>query len=309
MEIPLTRFHGIVPPVLTPFAPDGSVDVESLRRLVDHLIDHHVDGLFVLGSSGQVAYLTDDERQTVIATVVERAARRVPVLVGAPDFTARRVADQGRRAEAAGADAIVATSPMYALNDAAEIGRHFRMIGAAVSVPVFAYDVPIRVHHKLETELLIALGSDGVIAGVKDSSGDDGAFAELLAANVEAGHPLTLLTGHEVKCDEMFRAGADGAVPGLANVDPAGYVHLWNAAQRSDWPAVHAEQDRLKRLFDIVSVPNGRSADTSGIGAFKAALVCLGVLDSGSMPAPLSHLEDDEVRQIEAILDDVGLRV
>ncbi|MEO8266301.1 MAG: dihydrodipicolinate synthase family protein [Ilumatobacteraceae bacterium] len=303
----MTSFQGIVPPVLTPMSPDGTVDVDSLRRLVDHLVDHHVDGLFVLGSSGQVAYLTDDERETVIGNVVDRNAGRVPVVVGALDLTARRVIDQGRRAESAGADAIVVTVPMYALNDAAEIDRHFRMIANAVSIPVLAYDIPIRVHRKLETELLMALASDGVISAVKDSSGDDNAFRQLLAANTEAGHPLALLTGHEVKCDEMFLAGADGAVPGLANVDPAGYVRLWQAAQRGDWEAARAEQQRLARLFDIVFVPQERSADASGIGAFKAALACLGVLESGSMPAPLSHLDEDEVSQIAAILRDVGL--
>ncbi|MEO6124431.1 MAG: dihydrodipicolinate synthase family protein [Ilumatobacteraceae bacterium] len=303
----MTSFHGIVPPVLTPMSPAGTVDLDSLNRLVDHLIDNDVDGLFVLGSSGQVAYLTDDERETVIGSVVDRNAGKVPVVVGALDLTARRVIDQGRRAESAGADAIVVTVPMYALNDSAEIDRHFRMIAQAISIPVLAYDIPIRVHRKLDTELLMSLAGDGVIAGVKDSSGDDDGFRELLAANTEAGHPLALLTGHEVKCDEMFLAGADGAVPGLANVDPAGYVRLWQAAQRGDWEAVRSEQQRLARLFEIVFVPQNRSADTSGIGAFKAALACLGVLEFGSMPAPLSDLDENEISQISAILRDVGL--
>lgn len=303
----MTRYHGIIPPVITPMTPDGGVDVDSLRSLVDHLIGHGADGLFVLGSSGQVAYLTDDERETVVRCVSEQVAGRVPLLVGALDLTARRVIDQGRRAAAAGGDAIVVTAPVYALNDVLEIDRHFRMIAEAAAVPVLAYDIPIRVHQALETDMLLSLGRDGVIAGVKDSTGEDDAFRKLIAANAEAGGPLALLTGHEIKCDEMFIAGADGAVPGLANVDPAGYVRMWRAAHLEDWDTVRAEQERLKRLFEIVFAPRDRSIDTSGIGAFKAALSSLGVIDSPAMPEPLADLDEDEIAHIDTILRNEGL--
>ena len=136
------RFTGVIPPVVTPFL-DGSVDLDSLDRLVDMLIGAGVDGLFLLGSSGEAAYLTDSRRDAVVARAVARADGRVPVLAGAIDTTAPRVIEQARRAAAAGADAVVATCPFYALNDAAEIEDHFRAIGAAVDVPLFAYDVQI----------------------------------------------------------------------------------------------------------------------------------------------------------------------
>ncbi len=303
----MTPLRGIVPPIITPFSPDGRVDVPSLDRLVDHLLDHGVDGLFVLGSTGQVAYLTDDERAAVLGRVVDRTAGRVPILVGVPELSGRRAADAGRRAIAAGADAVVATAPMYALIDDEELGRHFRIVAEAVGAPVFAYDIPVRVHRKLDNDLLLRLGRDGVIAGVKDSSGDDDNFVALVAANDAASRPLQLLTGHEIRCEEMFRAGADGAVPGLANVDPAGYVRMWKAAQAGDWATVAAEQARLKRLFDIVVVPQGHSLDSRGIGAFKAALACLGVIDSATMPDPLSSLTTAEVAEVQAVLAEVGL--
>ncbi len=181
---------------------------------------------------------------------------------------------------------MVVSAPVYALNDEAEIDRHLRMIADAVDVPVFAYDVPVRVHTKLGRDLLINLGRDGVLTGVKDSSGDDVAFRRLVAANAEAGHPLQLLTGHEVMVDGMLLLGADGAVPGLANVDPAGYRRLWDAAQAGDWATARAEQDRLAQLFEIAFVPKGMSGDAGGIGAFKAAMARLGVMDSAAMPVP-----------------------
>lgn len=302
------NFRGIVPPLVTPMLPDGSLDLPSLDRLVDHLVDAGVDGLFVLGSSGQVAYLTDAERDQVVARVVTRAAGRLPVVSGALDLTASRVIAQARRAADLGVDGVVVTAPLYALNDTDEIRRHFERIGAAVAVPVFAYDVPVRVGSKLSPELMMALAAQGAIAAVKDSSGDDVSFRRLVALNAEAGHPLDLLTGHEVMCDGMALLGADGAVPGLSNVDPAGYVRLWRAAQAGDWAGAAAEQARLERVFRIVQVPVGRSGDAGGIGAFKTALALLGVIDHATMPDPLRGLGEPDIEGIRRVLQGVGLR-
>jgi 4-hydroxy-tetrahydrodipicolinate synthase len=301
------NFHGIVPPVLTPLHPDGSLDLPSLDRLVDHLLEAGVDGLFVLGSSGQVAYFTDAERDTITARVVDRTAGRVPVVAGAMDLTATRVVEQGRRLAALGVDGVVVTAPLYALNDDAEIACHFRMVAAGVDVPVIAYDVPVRVGRKLSLDLLLTLGAEGTIKAVKDSSGDDVGFRRLVARNAEAGHPLDVLSGHEVMCDAMGLLGADGAVPGLGNVDPAGYVRLWKSAQAGDWVAAAAEQARLERLFRIVDVVRGRSGDAGGIGVFKVALAILGVIDSPAMPAPLETLGAAETAAVAKILADVGL--
>ena len=303
----MSILRGIVPPVLTPFHADGSLDLASLDSLVEHLVGAGVHGLFVLGSSGQVAYLTDEERATVVERVIATVAGRVPVVVGTPDLTARRILAHARKAEELGAAAVVVTAPLYALNNAAEIADHFRMIAAGIDIPVIAYDVPVRGPAKLGRDMLVELGREGVIAGVKDSSGDDVAFRRLVDANRAAGAPLSISTGHEVMVDGMFLLGAEGAVPGLANVDPAGYVRLFDAAQRGDWDAARTEQDRINQLFEIAFAPQGRSGDAGGIGAFKAACAALGVIASGAMPAPIQPLDADEVAGVEAILREVGL--
>lgn len=299
--------HGIVPPLLTPMNPDGSLDRDSLDRLIDHLLDAGVHGIFPLGSSGQVAYLTDAERDEVVRRTVERVAGRVPVVVGVPDFTARRMAEHARRAAELGANAVVATAPLYALQSMPEIAESYRMLARSVDVPVIAYDVPVRVHTKLGVDLLMQLASEGVIAGVKDSSGDDVSFRRLVDANRAAGNPLDLLTGHEVMVDGMLLLGAGGAVPGLGNVDPAGYVRMWDAAVAGDWVAASKEQARLNRLFDIVFAPTGLGGDAGGIGAFKAAVARLGIICSGTMPAPLQHMDERALAVIDGILAEVGL--
>lgn len=300
-------FAGIVPPVATPLTSDGAIDHASLERLVDHLVTGGAHGLFALGSTGETAYLTNERRTEVLSTIVAAAGGRVPVIAGAIELTAERILASARPLVAAGADAIVTTAAVYAINDANETADHFRRIAAGIDVPLWAYDVPVRVHSKLGADLLVGLGSEGVIAGVKDSSGDDVGFRRLLAANAAAGHPLQLLTGHELVVDAMLLAGADGAVPGLANVDIAGYVRLWDAARAGDWATARTEQERLNELFEIVFTTSGRSGDAAGVGAFKAALLAQGLIDTATMAFPVRALEGEPVERIAEIVRAVGL--
>lgn len=296
-------FRGVIPPVLTPLDDSGAFDEAAFERLVERLIAAGVHGLFVLGSSGEVAFLSDAERTRVLEASVRVAAGRVPVIAGVNEMTPARVIGQVRLAEAAGVDAIVATAPYYARPSAAEVEAHFRAVAAATSLPVFAYDVPVRVHSKLDHAMLVRLGVEGVLAGVKDSSGDDVAFRRLVMANRAAGSPLALFTGHEVVVDGALLAGADGVVPGLGNVDPVRYVQLFDAAGAADWARVRVLQDEVAELFEIVFQASGVSGEAAGLGAFKTALAHLGVISSNRMSQPVPSLEGDTVARITAIVD------
>lgn len=300
-------FSGIVPPVVTPRTAEGGLDLDGLAAVVDHLIDGGVNGLFPLGSSGETPYLTDAERVEVLRVVKDTTAGRVPLLVGANDQTTARVIDEARRVEAVGVDAIVVTSPYYVIGNDTELRTHFRSIASAVDVPVIAYDIPVRTHIKLPVNLVAELAAEGTLAGVKDSSGDDVGFRQLrlLTAGLEG---FSLFTGHEVACDGAMLAGADGIVPGLGNVDPAGYRRLFDAANEGRWEDARAEQDRLVRLFRIVDVPNGRvSGGAAGLGAFKTALVELGVIKHNRMSSPMGSLNAEESAAIRGILAQEGL--
>lgn len=295
-------FTGVVPPVATPLLPSGEIDHASLERLVDYLITAGVKGLFALGSTGETAYFTDAQRLEILATIKSAAAGRAPIIAGAIDLTSARTAALARQLVAAGADAVVTTTPLYTLNSVAEHAAHFRTIAAAIDAPLWAYDIPVRVHSKLSLDLLMELALDGTIHGVKDSSGDDVGFRRLLAANNAAGHPLQLLTGHEMVVDAMALAGADGVVPGLANVEAEGYVRLWDAAERGDWDAARTEQERINSIFDIVFQPKGLSGDATGVGAFKAAMHARGIIDHATMAAGVQSLDASAVEKIRGIL-------
>lgn len=310
MTIP-TPLTGVIPPVCTPLTPDNEVDTASLVRLVDHLVTGGVHGLFVLGSSSETAFLPDRHRRTVLETVVGHVAGQVPVLAGAIDMATLRVLDHARTAVDAGADAVVATAPFYTRTHPAEIARHFRLIAEATRLPLFAYDLPVSVHSKLGTDLVLELAADGVLAGVKDSSGDEGGLRSVVlgARTREDISGFSVLTGSELTVDSALAMGADGVVPGLGNVDPEGYVRLHALCAAGDWEQARAEQERLCGLFGMVNVgdPARMGRNSSAIGAFKTALHLRGVIDCPATAAPQIPLSSDEVERVGKYLAGAGL--
>ncbi|MDQ1038747.1 4-hydroxy-tetrahydrodipicolinate synthase [Streptomyces sp. V3I8] len=308
LPAPLT---GVVPPVCTPLTPDREVDVPSLTRLVDHLLEAGVAGLFVLGTSSEAAYLPDRHRRLVVETVAGHVSGQVPVLAGAIDMTTPRVLDHVRYVTRAGADAVVVTAPFYTRTHPVEIARHYRLVAARSPVPVFAYDLPAGVHSKLGAELVLELAAAGVLAGLKDSSGDEGGFRAVVTG--ARAHPavtgFSVLTGSELVVDSALAMGADGAVPGLANVDPAGYVRLYRLCRAGEWEAARAEQERLCALFGMVRVGDaGRmGGSSSALGAFKAALHLRGVIACPATAEPQIPLSAEETERVGKFLAGAGL--
>jgi len=279
----------------------------SFERSINRLIEAGVDGLFFLGSSGEVVFATDERRDQIVREAVRIVDHRVPVLVGIIDTETERVLEHGRRALALGADALVATAPFYALGGPADVEEHFRILHQELDAPLFAYDIPVCVHTKLPWKMLARLGAEGILAGVKDSSGDDVSFRYLVQENEKNGHPLTLLTGHEIVVDGALLSGADGSVPGLANVEPEGYVRMWKAAQEGNWAEVKREQDRLNEISHIFDVTSGVQGYGAGVGAFKCALNLMGIFDSDQMPRPVKPLDSQNREAIKQVLVANGL--
>ncbi|OEV02421.1 dihydrodipicolinate synthase family protein [Streptomyces oceani] len=301
-------FSGVIPPVVTPLTTDGELDTKSLERLVGFLLEGGVTGLFALGSSGEMAYLTPRQQDAVIDVIVGAAGGQVPVLVGAIEPTTNRVIERAEMAAKRGADAIVTTAPFYARTHESEIERHFRTVASAVPLPLLAYDIPVCVHSKLAVDQLLSLAADGVLAGVKDSSGDDVSFRRLALAGAEVPR-FALLTGHEAVVDAMLLGGADGSVPGLGNVDPHGYARLDAAARAGDWRTARTEQDRLARLFDIVLAADTATASgtAAGLGSFKTALMLRGIIDTQVVSPPMRPLDERETETVRAHLVRAGL--
>lgn len=307
MKIP-ESFGGVIPPVCTPFTEDGELDVPSLERLLQFMLDDGVHGLFMLGSTSETATLSDAQREKIIEVAVGTVAGQVPVLAGVIDMSTARMIAHGHTALRLGADALVATGPFYIRPNQAEIAAHFRALRAAVDLPIFAYDIPSATQIKLERPTVAMLASEGVIAGLKDSSGDDANFRGVVLETRDTSG-FSVFTGSELMVDTALMIGAAGVVPGLGNVDPAGYVRIYDAVQAGDFAAARAEQDRLYRLFNIIrqAAPGRTGWTASAIGGFKTALQLRGVIATNVTGVPMTRLDAEETARIRTIVEAAGL--
>jgi len=293
---------GVIPPLVTPLTVDRDVDVEALERLVNFQIDSGVHGLFALGSSGEVSFLTDVQRDTVVQTVVASADGRVPVLVGAIDTSAARIVEQISRAADRGADYAVTTAPFYAKINQRDILDHFRHVAGHSALPVVAYDIPVAVHSKLAPTTVLTLAEERAIVALKDSSGVQAQFREVVMGNRELGRPLKIFTGTEVVADADLLIGADGIVPGLGNVDPASYGELYNLLAAGQWEEGRILQDRLVHLFRIINADESLTGPAQAIGAFKEAMRLRDIITTSVTAAPSTLLSEPAKKTISTIV-------
>jgi 4-hydroxy-tetrahydrodipicolinate synthase len=305
--IRLLDLSGVIPPLCTPRDPDGGIDRASLVRLCHRLIDAGVSGLFVGGSTGETALLDDATRLATLDIAVEAAAGRVPVLFGVIDTGTLRVLERARPAVDRGAAAIVATVPFYVAPHQSEILGHFAYLRSRLDVPIVAYDIPSATHVRIGPATSVAIAKEGDAVALKDSSGDLAGLRSIVDGTRDL--PFQVLSGSETLADAALFSGADGLVPGLGNVDPVGYVRLYRAATSGDIATATAEQRRLATLMGIIDVADrGRIGFTAGaLGAFKAALALLGVIDHADTWPPMLPLDAGETHRIGELLAEAGL--
>lgn len=306
----MTRFTGLIPPICTPLDAAGGVDTESLRSLVEFQIDAGANGLFILGSSGEAIYLDDDERLLVARTAKAAVAGRVPLLVGALAPSPRRVRQQLELLEDVGADAFVVTAPFYAQLSDGEVEQHFRSAAAAAGAPVLAYDIPGNVGARIPERAAEVLLHDGTLAGLKDSSGDVDAFSELLK-KLGPGRDAVLLSGSDTQAWRMIKEGADGLIPGLANVRPQLFTGLLRAAASGDDQAGGSHQAAIAILNGIFQVGTrfGLGRHASEIGALKHILRSEAVIRDAAPAWPLTALPEEAAVEVDRIVAAADERV
>jgi 4-hydroxy-tetrahydrodipicolinate synthase len=215
--------------ISTPFDAEDSPDLDAFAAHLAWLRESRLDGVFIAGTTGEGVLLEDDE----IAALVERAAgdsMRVVAQVGRP--STRATVRLARRAIELGADAVAAYVPWFYPATEADVRGHFlALLDAAGDTPAFLYNIPRRTVNDLSASLLAELAEAGY-AGMKDSTGDFDRHREYL--DVLAGHEFELYTGTESLVLDAVRAGAAGAVTGLAGARPELFAALADAIEADD---------------------------------------------------------------------------
>jgi 4-hydroxy-tetrahydrodipicolinate synthase len=203
--------------LVTPFLPNGSVDLPALRRLVEWQIEDGIDFLVPCGSTGEAQTLSAEERETVVRTVVETARARVPVMAGATHNDTRLAVEEARRLSRLGVTWLLSATPYYNRPTPEGLFRHFSAIADAASVPVCLYNVPGRTAVNMKPDTVLRLAEHANIVGIKESSGDLAQVQHLLLGRPEG---FAVLSGEDWLTLAIIAAGGDGLVSVASNEIP-----------------------------------------------------------------------------------------
>lgn len=278
-----TSLQGLFCPITTPFDADGGVSPDRLAEQVRIYASYDLGGLVLFGTSGEGPLLEAAEEESLL-TVARQAAPDEWVLIaqiGKESTRATRAA--ARRAEAGGANALLCLPPRYFSYDQQAIAAYYRSVAGATDLPLLAYNIPVRSKVEVEADLIIELAAEGVLAGIKDSSGDLG-FQSKLRSETDSG--FSVLNGSAPTTLSSFRDGAVGVILAVADAAPETALRLIQAHSEGDDVTAEGAQEALLPLASCFG-------SRFGVPGIKAALDERGWPGGGPPRPPLRPLNDD----------------
>ena len=289
-------FKGSLPALVTPFTPDGELDLDTLKMLVEWHVDQGSHGLVPVGTTGESPTLTHDEHRLVIEEVVRSAAGRIPVIAGAGSNSTREGIGLIRHAADVGADAALVVTPYYNKPTQAGLIAHYTALTEAVDLPIIIYNIPGRSVIDMLPETMGVLSRLPGIIGVKDATGR---LERVSQQRITCGPDFIQLSGEDGTALGFNAHGGIGCISVTANVAPKLCAEFQEATLRGDYAAALEYQDRLMPLHLEIFVEPGL------VGA-KYAMSRLGLCDE-RVRLPLVGLTDPTRRLIDAALDHAGL--
>jgi 4-hydroxy-tetrahydrodipicolinate synthase len=290
-----SKIGGLFTALITPFDSKGKVDADCLAELVGFQIAKGADGIYPCGSTGLGPMLSLSERKLVAETVVRAARGRVPVVVQVGCADTGSTAELAKHAERIGADAVASLTPFYYKPGDKAIFKHFEAIKGAVSIPVFAYNIPQFTGNNLLPATVALMARDGTIQGIKDSSQNLPQLEDLIGAVPE---DFVVMNGTEEYGLFAIMAGADGLVSGGASALPELFKSMVAAERKGDHRAAIGAQKTVLKVKELTK--------PSPIAAYYAILRERG-MDCGAPRAPFLPLDEASAERTIKGLKDLGL--
>ena len=243
-----TIFKGMATAMVTPMTPEG-VDYEALGRFIDFQLASGINALVAVGTTGESATLTPEERKKVISFTIDRVAGRVPVIAGTGTNNTLHAIDYSVSAAQAGADALLVVTPYY--NKATQNGliAHFTAIADKVDKPIILYNVPSRTGCNLLPATVEKLAEHPNVAAIKEASGNMSQVVELFA---RCGDKIDVYSGEDGLTVPMLAMGGMGTISVLSNVIPKGAVEMTDAFFAGDLRKAAALQCRYLDLINLL---------------------------------------------------------
>lgn len=281
--------------IVTPFHPDGSLNLERFRELAQHLVDHGSDGLVVTGTTGESPTLTDEERLRLYAAALDAVGDRATVIAGTGTYSTAHSVHLTEEAHALGAHGFLVVTPYYSKPPARGIVEHFKAVAAATDRPVIVYNIPGRVVVNIEPETIAELAEIPNVSAVKQANDD----LEQARRIVETG--LDLYAGDDNLIFPFLELGGTGGVCVHTHVFGLRVKELVRSYKEGDRETARRIDGELRPAYDLLKVAVNPIA-------IKAALNLLG-FDVGGHRLPLVPASDAELARVRECLERAGIGV
>ena len=291
------RFHGIIPPLVTPFDGDGNVDEAGLRAVIRYVRDGGVHGVFIAGSTGEAYALGEKQFSQALEIAVDEVKGALPVFVGTGRITTSESVHIAQLAEKNGADALSVVTPYFITPTQDELYDHFEAICNATELPVLLYNNPGRTGCVIEPETIARLAAIDNVVGMKDSAGNMGKMVDTLRLCPEN---FALFCGFDMVIYPTLAAGGAGAVPASGNIAPRLIVDLYEQFRRGNLAQARSLQEKLaplRKAFSLGTFP----------AVLKEGLNLMGV-PAGNPLLPVRPLTPEARKKLRETLEALELK-
>lgn len=271
--------QGSIAAVPTPLASDGAIDQDALKKIINHVVNGGCRGILVLGSSGEVAALSDKDRRQVVATAVDAAASRCSVIVGIASPSISGALDELVALDAAIVAAALVVPPFYGKLDQSEVESFYRILRDRSEIPLLGYNIPAFTGIRIDVSTATRLADDGVLVGIKDSSRDLEYFQQISAISQVNENPWMSYIGTDSLLLPALMFGASGGITLAATITPTWTSALVRSVNINDYKEAKALQTKITNLLFALrrgTFPAGAKAALSLLGFGGAELVAPG---------------------------------
>lgn len=286
------KLQGSFTALVTPFKEDGSVDVASLKSLVQFQIKGHIDGIVPCGTTGETPTLNEDEYKLVIETVVKEVNGRVPIIAGAGSNDTHKAIHHSQIAKEAGADVLLHVTPYYNKPTPAGLVAHFKAIAKAVDLPIILYNVPGRTGSNVAAATLIKIAKEvPQVAGVKEASGN---ITQMMDIVKGVPSSFAVLSGDDAFTLPLMAVGGVGIISVASNQIPKEMADLTRAALEGNFT-------KAKKLhYEWLDLMNINFIESNPIPV-KTALSLMGKIKE-VFRLPLVGMEEKNKEALKAVL-------
>ncbi|PIN86365.1 4-hydroxy-tetrahydrodipicolinate synthase [Candidatus Woesearchaeota archaeon CG10_big_fil_rev_8_21_14_0_10_44_13] len=293
--MPRIEFRGAMTAMVTPFTQDGEVDYEGFRKNIRFQLKNRINGIVVMGTTGESPTLNREEKEKLIRVSVEEAKGKTPVIIGTGTNDTAKCVDESRRAEELGADALLVVTPYYNKPTDEGIYLHFKAINDAVSIPIIVYNIAGRTGKNIETSVMKRLAGLKNIAAVKEASGNISQMMDVL----EQVPGMTVLCGDDALTFPLMALGGEGIISVASNLLPAEMVQLCGLMLRGK------TEEARKLHFRLLPFFKAEFIETNPI-PIKAAMNMKG-LAAGGYRLPMCEMRPENLQKLRKVMQDMKI--